>query len=407
MKLNLIPQPRQTKIFFVTADDLKALGAPSTTDPQIVKSLTKLGYKVLWFGINVSTREEICHEAKDILVPRSFFKRCLLKIYRILRFQTLEDQKLEFLKKFDEKLLDVLDLYKDDIDEDTVFIGRSVSSLRCFNFVKSLGGRCILHSQWMHPNKQNSILSDAFAQMDLKEKAIPIERIEIQLKEIELSDHIWCISKLVYDSYIENNVSPKKLIHSSLGVDSEIYFPKRSKKKDYKKHIVFVGNINFEKGVHILLDSLSSDKFKDCKLSLIGAVAPYFKRHLDSYVDRLSGIGISINIKAEFPLKHYHKADLFVLPSLHESFGLVVLEAMSCGLPVIITDQVGASELIQSNQCGYIIPSNDTEALRESILSLINNKDLRNLYGVSSREVAKNLSWDNVTKNLTSKLNLA
>ena len=63
MKPNLIPQPRQTKIFFVTADDLKALGAPSTTDPQIVKSLTKLGYKVLWFGIN-GTREEICHKSR-------------------------------------------------------------------------------------------------------------------------------------------------------------------------------------------------------------------------------------------------------------------------------------------------------------------------------------------------------
>ncbi|GIR06051.1 MAG: hypothetical protein CM15mP17_00070 [Gammaproteobacteria bacterium] len=48
--------------------------------------------------------------------------------------------------------------------------------------------------------------------------------------------------------------------------------------------------------------------------------------------------------------------------------------------------------------------SNDTEALRESILSLINNKDLRNLYGVSSREVAKNLSWDNDYKNLTLKI---
>ena len=91
-------------------------------------------------------------------------------------------------------------------------------------------------------------------------------------------------------------------------------------------------------------------------------------------------------------------ADLFVLPSLHESFGLVVSEAMFHeGLPVIITDQVGASELIQSNNFGgYIIPSNDTEALRESILSLINNKDLRDLYGVSSSEVAKSLSWDNV-----------
>ncbi|GIR06052.1 MAG: hypothetical protein CM15mP17_00080 [Gammaproteobacteria bacterium] len=72
----------------------------------------------------------------------------------------------------------------------------------------------------MHPNKQNPILSDAFAQMDLKEKAYTIERIEIILKEIELSDHIWCISKLVYDSYIENNVSPKKKKINTLFIGS-------------------------------------------------------------------------------------------------------------------------------------------------------------------------------------------
>ncbi|HAJ63411.1 MAG TPA: glycosyl transferase, partial [Cyanobacteria bacterium UBA8543] len=85
--------------------------------------------------------------------------------------------------------------------------------------------------------------------------------------------------------------------------------------------------------------------------------------------------------------------DLFVFPSRYEPFGLVVLEAMASGLPVITATTTGASELI-TPECGVVLSdSEDAQALAQALLYLKNDSQLRTRMGQAAREIAQQYSW--------------
>jgi glycosyltransferase involved in cell wall biosynthesis len=83
-------------------------------------------------------------------------------------------------------------------------------------------------------------------------------------------------------------------------------------------------------------------------------------------------IDISLSSAPGDPVAAYHRAELLVLPSLHDGFGFVVAEAMACGLPVIVTEDSGASSLVRKDENGWVVPSGRIEplalALEEAIL---------------------------------------
>jgi glycosyltransferase involved in cell wall biosynthesis len=74
-------------------------------------------------------------------------------------------------------------------------------------------------------------------------------------------------------------------------------------------------------------------------------------------------VGLDVIVKPGDPVMAYHRAELFVLPSLEDGFGFVVAEAMSCGVPVVVTDQCGAAEWVRPGESGWVIPAGDEEAL--------------------------------------------
>ena len=254
-----MPNRNLLKVFFATAADVEALGAPRSIDVPMVKALNDLGYKVSWFGINIDSRQDFAGEMTSLNYSRlqRFFIRVKNKLLRDLKIQTGEDQKLIAQKKFDIWMSRILESRRGDIDKNLVFIGRSVSSELSFQTIRKYGGRCVLHSQWMHPVTHSRILEGAFSDLDSSYKPVPRERLATQLREIDLCDQVWCISRLVLDSYLKNGVSKEKLFLCPLGVDTNYFKPgELTFKEDVDKFIiVFVGNINIEKGIHILLEA--------------------------------------------------------------------------------------------------------------------------------------------------------
>ena len=90
--------------------------------------------------------------------------------------------------------------------------------------------------------------------------------------------------------------------------------------------------------------------------------------------------------------------DLFVFPSRYEPFGLVVLEAMASGLPVITATTTGASELI-TPECGVVLPdSEDAQALAQALLYLKSDSEVRKQMGQAAREIAQQYSWTTVAR---------
>jgi len=89
----------------------------------------------------------------------------------------------------------------------------------------------------------------------------------------------------------------------------------------------------------------------------------------------------------------YQQSSVLVLPSIEEGFGVVIAEAMACGVPVIATPNTAAPDLIRDGVDGFIVPIRDVGALTDRLLALRNQPDLRQEMGMAARERIRAFSW--------------
>ena len=156
--------------------------------------------------------------------------------------------------------------------------------------------------------------------------------------------------------------SQKEILRQQLGIKEE-------------KMILFVGSFIYRKGIDILLEACWN--FDNTALVLVGGtdITSFLpKRSMDPQVHIYAE-----GFKSEQEVrKYYQAADVFVLPTREDIWGLVVNEAMASGLPVITTDQCGAGlELIENGENGYVVPINKVQLLKEKIEVVIYNGNIR------------------------------
>ena len=149
--------------------------------------------------------------------------------------------------------------------------------------------------------------------------------------------------------------------------------------------VLYVGRVSIEKNLG-LLTKIFKDR-KNAKLTIVGD-GPYLEEMKNACPDAeflgfLGGEDLS---------RAYASSDIFVFPSTTDTFGNVVLEAMSSGLPVIVTDKMGPKEMVSDGENGFI-SANDDEFERK-LNVLIGDKSLRQKMGAKAREYAQSRSWD-------------
>ena len=93
---------------------------------------------------------------------------------------------------------------------------------------------------------------------------------------------------------------------------------------------------------------------------------------------------------------HYNAADVLLAPSYYESFGLVALEALACGTPVVAARTGGLSTLVRDGETGYLVPLHTPECYADRIEVLLANDALREAMGRAGRQRAEALAWDAV-----------
>ena len=391
-------------LFYSGAYQADVLGSTKAIDAPLTKKLAEHGLRVTWAGRGVKKEKNIEGIDLNSLGDFSFFKKIIVKadyfLYRILAKLRLNNlAMLKLYTHFDSRCAYLINSGKIKVDSSTIFIARNGMSLYSFQAVKRSGGVSILHSQWMHPAAQNKILKSEFSQLQLKKKPISPKRIKRQLKEINFVDKIWCISSLVYSSYIENEIDRNKLFYLPLGVDTSYYYPKGELGTiyDYRKSsfkILFVGNVNPEKGAHLLIEALKISGVRNCEIIFNGALPAYFQNTFKNSCNSLIARNITIRIEPGDPKKNYIYSSLFVLPSVHESFGMVVLEAMASGLPILVSSSVGAKDCVQNGKNGFIFESKNVKELAQRIDFFYSNRQLIQDYGLHSLEQAKEYDWN-------------
>ena len=97
---------------------------------------------------------------------------------------------------------------------------------------------------------------------------------------------------------------------------------------------------------------------------------------------------------------YYSAAEAVVVPSHYESFGMVALEAMACGTPVVASQVGGLAYLVQDGVTGYTVPSNDVQALAGRLADLIQDSSLRSQLGKQAADLAQDFSWEIIARRI-------
>ena len=158
--------------------------------------------------------------------------------------------------------------------------------------------------------------------------------------------------------------------------------------------VVCVSRLIERKGIRFLIEAIGKLKDRDVKLILVGE---------GNQEEELKKLAVDSRISDRVDFKGYmdhdsiadlyRTSDVFVLPSLNEGMSNALLEAMASGLPVIVTDTGGTSELIDGN--GVVVPMSDSNAIAEAIREFMDNPDTRKME-MRSREIAEQMGWGSV-----------
>lgn len=166
------------------------------------------------------------------------------------------------------------------------------------------------------------------------------------------------------------------------------------------KRVITVGRYSYEKGYDILLRiwSVVEKECKDWQLDVfaMGDPTPYVKMMDDLSIDKKRCHLHSSVVDVE---EEYLKSSILAQPSRTEGFGLVLVEAMACGLPVISFDcENGPRSIISHGEDGFLIPPFDIDLFSDSLVRLMNNNDLRKAMGLKGQLKSQRYQIDSVGK---------
>jgi len=200
----------------------------------------------------------------------------------------------------------------------------------------------------------------------------------------------------------------EKIIVVPHGVDVEYYKPLTEEEREFLKSklnlddkwiLLFVGNSSPYKGLHILLKEISFISRRNEILLFIAGVYNHEIRELLKKLDLEKIVQPLGLLNAEKLKVYYQLADLFVLPSLYETFSLSTLEAMACGAVPVVSRYAGISEIIKTDINGYIVDPLQTGSISSTIERLISYPyiKIQNLRRAAIA-TAFQYSWANVAK---------
>ena len=256
--------------------------------------------------------------------------------------------------------------------------------------------------------------------------------IENRLREVDLiigcSEYITEKIRLVFPQFAERCLT----VYNGVNIN---HFVSRNRyilaNKNSIKHLLFVGRLSPEKGLHVLLEAFQEvvKHYPQVQLEIVGSewlpplefivalnddpkiskLAVFYNKR--SYFSQLQEQVNSLDItnKVTFAhyiphkslVNHYRQADVLVNPSFSESFGVSLIEAMACHVPVVATRVGGMTEIVEEGKTGILVESGSAPELAEALLRLLSDEDLMKRLRNAGRERAVELfSLDKIVEDL-------
>lgn len=236
----------------------------------------------------------------------------------------------------------------------------------------------------------------------------PAKPFDIRLLPLKTADHLIALTKSEYRYLANMGFDPDEISIIPEGVDLKVF--KDSAEGDFKekygitgKVVLYVGRLAEEKGLSYLVYAIPAvlSVLPDVKIVFVGpdfGIKPYLKRLGESLGHRVySSIIFVGELRGNPLLDAYSACDVLVLPSLIEAFGIVILEAMAMGKPVIATRVGGIPDIVKNGETGILVPPADSLKLSQSIITLLSNPELAKRMGQRGRDVVRRYhSWEDV-----------
>jgi len=216
------------------------------------------------------------------------------------------------------------------------------------------------------------------------------------------------------------HANSRKMVTIPPGVDTSRFYPIDGDEAKAvigvpspNRMLLYVGRIEPLKGVDTLIQAIGKLKHSGMmgkcprELVIIGGDPDADPESMTEEMRRLQTLCTDLGIedlvlflgkRSQETLPYYYSAaEVVIVPSHYESFGMVALEAMACGTPVVASQVGGLAFLVQDGITGYVIPDGDPDALAERLTHLVCNTGLRTQFSAQAAAYARNYSWDLIT----------
>ncbi|MBZ4033600.1 glycosyltransferase family 4 protein [Flavobacterium sp. 17A] len=226
------------------------------------------------------------------------------------------------------------------------------------------------------------------------------QKLERKRKELELADTIVVASDFVRES-LPKWASEKKIIQSPFGTPfSSNQFDLEEKNTNQKLRILFVGSMTQRKGLSDLFEAVKLVDSSKVELVVLGSLAAPI-----SFYNNQVKFTYEPTRSHDKVLELMRSCDVFCLPSIVEGRALVIQEAMSQGLPIIITANTGAEDLVVTEETGFLVPIRNPEAIAEKINWFLDNRNKIFQMGKKAKQLADTYSWDSYADKICNVLN--
>ena len=258
------------------------------------------------------------------------------------------------------------------------------SALRTFRAAKTVGAICVLDAASVHHEATAKWISETGQRNP--------QWIDLQKQqEIEQADAVLTCSEFAAETYRAAGVRSDKLFPIPLGTDLS-NLARSDKVPEDVCRFVFVGSLMRRKSVDLILD-IFEQFLRDgipARLTLIGGASEI---DLAKRANGIPGVTHLQFIPQPALFEEILKHDVLLLPSRFDSFGMVIPEAMSVGVPALVSDRVGAKCIIEAHPgSGWVVPC-DADSIRHQIIRLINQRELISIASATARRAAQDYSW--------------
>lgn len=273
-----------------------------------------------------------------------------------------------------------------------IFHGITTMSLACHQAARRIGAVTLIENTIQHPVLWNRDVLRECVRFRIHprycDNVLSGALLRRMQREYDLCDVIVVRSSFARRGFQQFQGSDKAVTLWA-GVDENWFTP--AAKPPCVFRVCFVGRVELAKGVPYLLEAWKKLDLPNAELLLVGEVRPEMRALLNHYASpsiKVVGRVAPQRIPAE-----YQRASLFVLPSVNEGLGRVMLEAMSCGLPVIGTDRTGAEDCVTEGKTGFVVPARNVDALADAILWCYRHpEDARGLGHAGRQAVLQNFT---------------